>query len=45
VHISGEDLKTAYRAKLANADIDPQQRQLFEQELIAGLTAYTYLEI
>lgn len=45
VHISGEDLKTAYRAKLANADIDPQQRQLFEQELVAGLTAYTYLEI
>lgn len=45
VHISGEDLKTAYRAKLAKADIDPQQRQLFEQELIAGLTAYTYLEI
>ncbi len=45
VHISGEDLKTAYREKLANADIDPQQRQLFEQELIAGLTAYTYLEI
>jgi len=44
VHISGEDLKTAYRKKLADADIDPQQRQLFEQELIAGLTAYTYLE-
>lgn len=45
VHISGEDLKTAYQAKLAKADIDPRQRQLFEQELIAGLTAYTYLEI
>ncbi len=44
VHINGEDLKAAYRKKLADADIDPQQRQLFEQELSAGLTSYTYLE-
>ncbi|MGZ5018580.1 MAG: biosynthetic arginine decarboxylase [Methylobacter sp.] len=43
VHISSEDLKTAYREKLANSDLSEQQRQEYEQELIAGLTSYTYL--
>ena len=44
VHINSEDLKTAYRGKLANSDLCDLQRQEFEQELIAGLTSYTYLE-
>jgi len=43
VHISGEELKTAYREKLAKSNLSEQQRQDFEQELIAGLTSYTYL--
>jgi len=44
VHINSEDLKTAYRKKLTNSDLSEQQRQDYEQELIAGLTSYTYLE-
>jgi arginine decarboxylase len=44
VHINSEELKTAYRKKLANSNLSEQQRQEFEQELIAGLTSYTYLE-
>lgn len=44
VHIDSEDLKAAYRQKLAQSPISDQQKQAFEQELIAGLTAYTYLE-
>ena len=44
VHINSEDLKTAYREKLANSDLSEQQRQDYERELIAGLTSYTYLE-
>jgi len=44
VHISCEELKTAYRDKLAKCNLSEQQRQDFEQELIAGLTSYTYLE-
>ncbi len=43
VHINGEDLKTAYREKLAKAALSGQQRQDYEQELMAGLTSYTYL--
>ncbi|MGZ5526965.1 MAG: biosynthetic arginine decarboxylase [Methylomonas sp.] len=43
VHINSEELKTAYRQKLANSNLSEQQRQEFEQELIAGLTSYTYL--
>ncbi|MDD5321668.1 MAG: biosynthetic arginine decarboxylase [Methylococcales bacterium] len=43
VHISSEKLKTAYREKLAKSNLSEQQRQDFEQELIAGLTSYTYL--
>jgi arginine decarboxylase len=43
VHISGEELKTAYREKLATSNLSEQQRQDFEQELMAGLTSYTYL--
>jgi len=44
VHISSEELKTAYRYKLAKSNLGEQQRQDYEQELIAGLTSYTYLE-
>ena len=44
VHISSEELKTAYRDKLAKSNLSEQQRQDYEQELIAGLTSYTYLE-
>ena len=44
VHISSEELKTAYRDKLAKSHLSEQQRQDYEQELIAGLKSYTYLE-
>jgi arginine decarboxylase len=44
VHISSEELKTAYRDKLAKCNFSEQQRQDYEQELIAGLASYTYLE-
>ncbi|MGZ8241232.1 MAG: arginine decarboxylase, partial [Methylobacter sp.] len=44
VHISSEELKAAYREKLAKSNLSESQRQQFEQELIAGLTSYTYLE-
>ena len=44
VHIEPEELERAYRKKLIDAQLAPQQRKLFESELIAGLSAYTYLE-
>ncbi|MCX7098958.1 MAG: biosynthetic arginine decarboxylase [Methylococcales bacterium] len=44
VHINSEDLKTAYRDKLAASQLSEQQRQDYEQELLSGLTSYTYLE-
>lgn len=44
VHIDPEELERAYRKKLLDTDLAPQQRKLFESELIAGLHAYTYLE-
>lgn len=44
VHINCEDLKAAYREKLARSDLSGQQRQEYEQELLSGLTSYTYLE-
>lgn len=44
VHINPDELKAAYRQKLAAADLPEEQRHAFEQELFAGLTAYTYLE-
>jgi len=44
VHISSEELKAAFREKLANSDLSDGQRQEYEQELVAGLNAYTYLE-
>ncbi|MFZ2725710.1 MAG: biosynthetic arginine decarboxylase, partial [Methylococcaceae bacterium] len=44
VHISSEELKTAYRNKLINSQLTIEQQRSYEQELIAGLNAYTYLE-
>jgi arginine decarboxylase len=43
VHISTEELKVAYRQKLADSGLTSQQRQDYEQELLAGLASYTYL--
>jgi arginine decarboxylase len=44
VHISTEELKAAYRDKLAKSNLSDLERQDYEEELIAGLTSYTYLE-
>ncbi|MGR9036745.1 MAG: biosynthetic arginine decarboxylase [Gammaproteobacteria bacterium] len=44
VHISSEELKAAYRQKLAESPLSAEQRHEYEQELSAGLSAYTYLE-
>ena len=44
VHISSEELKRAYRNKLVNSQLTMQQQNDYEQELIAGLNSYTYLE-
>lgn len=44
VHIDPSDLERAYRRKLMDAQLSPERRKLFETELMAGLTAYTYLE-
>ena len=43
VHISTEELKTAYRKKLAVSSLSQEQRSAFENELLAGLMSYTYL--
>jgi len=44
VHISTEELKIAYREKLVNSSLSKKDQHDYEQELLAGLTAYTYLE-
>lgn len=44
VHISTDALKAAYRQKLDTTKLSAIQKQAFEQELQAGLNAYTYLE-
>lgn len=44
VHISVDGLKAGYREKLARSPLTEAQRQAYEQELMVGLTAYTYLE-
>lgn len=44
VHIDTAALKTAYRKKLDATSLSGEQKQAFEQELLAGLNAYTYLE-
>lgn len=44
VHISTEELKIAYREKLTRSQLSKREQHDYEQELLAGLTAYTYLE-
>jgi arginine decarboxylase len=44
VHINTQALKNAYRQKLDDSGLTATQKQAFEQELLAGLNAYTYLE-
>ena len=44
VHINTAALKTAYRQKLDDSGLPAEQKRAFEQELLAGLNAYTYLE-
>ncbi len=44
VHIDPEELERAYRKKLLEARLPPEQRKLYESELMAGLSGYTYLE-
>jgi arginine decarboxylase len=39
-----EDLRRTYRAKVACADLAPEEAERLDRELEAGLTAYTYLE-
>jgi arginine decarboxylase len=39
-----EDLRAAYRSRIAAAGLDPDQRATGLQELDAGLDGYTYLE-
>ena len=43
VHISSDDLRVAFRTKLADSGLNNQQKQDYEKELLAGLTSYTYL--
>lgn len=44
VHIDTKKLKQGYQNKLDNSHLQPEQKHLIEQELAAGLNAYTYLE-
>lgn len=44
VHIDPSELERAYRKKLVDADLSNERKKLFETELMAGLSAYTYLE-
>jgi arginine decarboxylase len=44
VHISTEELKIAYREKLEKSQLTKREQHEYEHELLAGLTAYTYLE-
>jgi arginine decarboxylase len=44
VHISTEELKIAYREKLEKSQLSKREQHEYEHELLAGLTAYTYLE-
>ena len=44
VHIDAEHLKRAYQLKLKHSGLEQTQQAIFQQELLAGLNAYTYLE-
>ena len=44
VHINTKALELAYQYKLDNSALTSAQKQLFQQELLSGLNAYTYLD-
>ncbi|HHM04407.1 MAG TPA: biosynthetic arginine decarboxylase [Gammaproteobacteria bacterium] len=44
VHYAPEDLRRAYRQKLAAASVSRAARKQYSRELDAGLSGYTYLE-
>ncbi|MGR9099495.1 MAG: biosynthetic arginine decarboxylase [Gammaproteobacteria bacterium] len=44
VHINVNDLRRAYAKKLARSGLDRHLQESYKNELIAGLTSYTYLE-
>ncbi len=44
VHIDTEKIKTAFQHKLAESNLNEAEKASYQQELFAGLTAYTYLE-
>lgn len=44
VHIDIDALKSTYQDKLAQSDLNVEQREYYLQELNVGLKAYTYLE-
>ena len=44
VHINTNSLKAAYRQKLVKTMLSDTEKQVIEQELMAGLNSYTYLE-
>ncbi|HSH28380.1 MAG TPA: hypothetical protein VK971_00610 [Thiohalobacter sp.] len=44
VHFDTEAMKQVYRDRIDAADLDPVRRQVFIEELEAGLVGYTYLE-
>jgi arginine decarboxylase len=44
VHISSDDLRNAFKAKIAKSQLSIEQQQAYEAELLSGLMAYTYLE-
>ncbi len=44
VRFEPEDLRAAYREKIAAAELDPDQRTAYLRELEGGLDGYTYLE-
>ncbi len=44
VHYDADALLESYRGKIAAAELSPAQRQVYLEELEAGLRGYTYLE-
>ena len=44
VNFDAADLLAAYRTKITNAPLTPEQRNTYLEELAAGLKGYTYLE-
>lgn len=44
VHIEPDEIETAFRKRLADAQLSSELRKQFASELNAGLRAYTYLE-